>query len=171
MKRIVKSLTCAVFVLAAASLQAGLSDVEITASKQKLEENKSKDGISLVNSKSIAYDITIKSKTSKPLENLDVKYMIFYEDSQPGKVEKAEEKSHAGSEKVALLEANRSVTIATKPLTLTTEELPAGWVYTSGATGRSKDRTKGIWVRVYAGDKLLSEYANPTSIAKREWKD
>ncbi len=171
MKRIVNLLACAVFVLAVSTVQAGLSDVEITASKQKLEENKSKDGNVVVNSKDIAYDITVKSKTSKPLENLDVKYVIFYEDSQAGKTDKAEEKAHTGSEKVALLEGNRTVAVKTKPLTLTTEELSAGWYYASGASGRAKDRTKGIWVRVYAGDKLLGEYANPSSITKREWKE
>ena len=152
---------------------AGLSDIEIKAVREKLGEDVSrKDGDTRVSKKEILYNITLQSKTFKDLSRLDVKYMIFYYDASFGSTEKVEEKSKSGSEKVAFLKGNSSFTFKTDPIVLTTEQLDGNVYWANGASGKSKDRVSGIWVRVYNDQgEIVEEYANPTSITKRIWKE
>ncbi len=160
-------------VLGIASSSGALSDVEIKITRQKLGEeiDRKSSMAERVATKEIVYNIIVQSKTFKQLSNLDAKYMIFYYDSQPGSNSKPTEKSQSGTEKITALAGNRFVEFQTKPLTLTTVTLDGNWYYGSGASNQSKDRVSGVWVRVYSEDKLVGEYASPSSITKRDWKD
>lgn len=154
-------------------VSAALSDVEIKVVREKLGEDISrKDGDTRVSKKEILYNITIQSKTFKDLSKLTAKYMIFYYDSSFGSTEKAEEKSKEGSENILFLKGNTSVTFKTDPIILITEQLDGNVVWANGASSRSKDRVSGIWVRVYNEQgEIVEEYANPSSITKRVWKE
>jgi len=160
--------------LGLSTVSAALSDVEIKVARQKLGEeiDRKTSMAERISTKEILYRITIQSKTFKQLSNLEAKYMIFYYDSKPGSNADPEERSQAGSEKIAALSSNRSVDFETKSIQLTTVSLDGGWYYGSGANNKSKDRVSGIWVRVFAEDgSLVGEYASPSSITKRVWKD
>jgi hypothetical protein len=151
--------------------EAALSDVQITATKLKLDEKQERKTNVTVKSKEIAYSVTVQSKSFKPIENLEIKYMVFYHDEKSGEKNEAGEKSFIGVEKIPMLEANRSVSFNTKPLVLTSEALDAGWYYANGAASQAKDRTTGVWFRAYANGQMIGEYANPASITSRTWKD
>lgn len=152
--------------------KAGLSDVEISATRRKLDEDRSRGSNITTTTKEIVYDVTVQSKTFKPQANLEVKYMIFFEDAKAGSAEDASVKAERGSEKIATLEGNRAYSFQTKPIKLQTQELDAGWYYSSGGSNRSKDKVSGIWFRVYREGTMIAEYANPSTVSKREtWKD
>jgi len=160
--------------LSLSSASAALSDIEIKVTREKLGEevDRKTSKAERVATKEILYKITIQSKTFKQLSNLEAKYMVFYYDSKPGSNYDPEEKSQSGSEKIIALASNRSVEFETKSITLTSVSLDGGWVYTTGASNKSKDRVSGVWVRVFGEDgTLVGEYANPSSITKRIWKD
>ena len=164
----------ALSILAVASASAQLQDVQLTVTRQKLDEQKSKgNGPVTVTTKEISYRITVQNRTFKAMPELTVKYMIFYEVPEPGSKEDATVKSNIGSEKIMSLEANRSTEFETKPFKLTTEQLEGGWVYTSGASTKTKDRVAGIWVRAFnAEGKMVGEYVNPTTLSKKnDWKE
>lgn len=154
-------------------VSAALSDIEIKATREKLGEDIfRKDGDTRVSKKEVLYNITIQSKTFKDLSKLTARYMIFYYDSDFGSSDKAEEKSKSGSENILFLKSNTSVTFKTEPLILTTEQLDNNVIWANGASSKSRDRVSGVWVRVFAEDgSLVGEYANPSSITKRIWKD
>ena len=44
----------------------------------------------------MAYTVTVENRSFKTFEELNVKYMIFYADAQPGKSEKPIEAHHKG---------------------------------------------------------------------------
>lgn len=160
--------------LAVATTSAQLQDVQLTVTRQKLDEQKSKgNGPVTVTTKEISYRVTVQNRTFKAMPELTVKYMIFYEVPEPGSKDEAAMKSNIGSEKIMSLEANRSTEFDTKPFKLTTEQLEGGWVYTSGAPSKSKDRVAGIWVRAYNTEgKIVGEYVNPTTLSKKnDWKE
>lgn len=148
-------------------------DMTITAIRKKLDMSRSRqDGNTSVTTKDIVYDVTLTNKTFKPLKGLEVKYMIFYKDAQAGGTEKITESSVKGAEKVADIEANRSFSFQTKSLQLTTEQLDGNWYYANGGASRAEDRVTGVWFRVYSEGKMIAEYSNPSTIAKRQkWQD
>ncbi len=152
---------------------AQLQDVQITATKKKLDEQKSRGGGPItVTTKEIVYSVTVQNKRFKMMPEVQVKYMIFLSDEQGGTTDKAVASSHKGSETLANLASNASASFETKPVKLTTEELDGGWAYTTGASGRARDKVNGIWIRAYADGKIIGEYANPTTISKKnDWKE
>lgn len=151
---------------------AALSDVEISATRKKLDEQKANNSFSVTTTKEIAYTVVVKSKSFKPLSNLEVRYLIFFENSQLGANEGSSERVEKGREQIASLEANRSHTFETSPIKLDSAVLNAGYAYTDGSASQTRDKVNGIWIRVYSEGKMIGEYANPTSIAKRQtWKD
>lgn len=152
---------------------AGLQDVEIKASRERLDQKKGRgDGPVTVTVDAIVYNVTVTNKTFKTIPEVAVKYMIFYEESRPGDP-KPVEVSAKGSEPLTNLEGHRPVTFNTKPIELSTAQLDGNYYWTSGAKGKQKDRVTGVWIKAFAPDgKLLGEYANPTTVPKKNtWKD
>jgi hypothetical protein len=158
--------------LAAPILQAQLHDVKILATREKLDETRERSGNTTQTTKEIIYNLTIESKTFKLIPALEIKYMIFYEDIQAGSTNKARLSSVKGSQSITELQARSKVKIKTKPIKLATQELDAGWYYTSGSSGRARDAVKGVWVRAYADGKMVGEYINPSTLDnKQNWKE
>lgn len=156
----------------AASAAAQLQDVQISASRMKLDEQTSKGGAVSTTVKQVAYKISVTNKTFKDMADVEIKYMIFYEELQHGSKDKPEIKSAKGKKAVALLESHKSVDIESEPFELTSTSLSAGYYYTSGASNRSKDAVIGVWVRVFAGGKQVGEYVNPSTLSrKNNWKE
>jgi hypothetical protein len=155
------------------SAMAQLHDVQISATPKKIDQQKSRKGeYATVTSKEMAYIVTVENRSFKSFAELNVKYMIFYADSQPGKSEKPIEAHHKGSETLSNLSTSRKTQFETAPFKLEKEELDGGWYYTSGGNGRAKDRVTGVWIRAYANGHLVGEYANPTTVSKnREWQE
>lgn len=162
----------ALAIMVQSSAMAQLSDVDITASRKKLDEQKSHEGDKTSVTKEVVYAITLESHSFKPLTGLQVKYMIFYQDQQPGSTGKPMTAFHKGVETLAGLGVHETTTFDTTSFKLTTTELDAGWYYASGASGRAQDRVTGVWVRVYSEGKLVGEYANPPGTSKKNtWKE
>jgi hypothetical protein len=172
MKRLVTRLLITLVTLSSSAV-AQLHDVQISATPKKIDQQKSRKGDhATVTTKEMAYIVTVENRSSKTLDELNVKYMIFYADSQPGKSDKPIEAHHKGSETVRNLSTYRKAQFETAPFKLEKEELDGGWYYESGGDGRAKDRVTGVWIRAYANGKLVGEYANPTTVSKsREWQD
>lgn len=149
-----------------------MHDVAITVTKKKLDEEKSRDGNKTITTKELGYNITVQNKRFKTMPEIQVKYMIFLTDERAGSTQDGVTKPHTGSETLTNLASNASVSFETKPIKISTEDLDAGWYYTSGAGNRARDKVNGVWVRAFADGKIIGEYANPSTIAKKNtWKD
>ena len=78
-----------ILVTLSTSAEAQLYDVQISATRKKIDQQKSRKGEhATVTTKEMAYTITVENRSFKTFEELNVKYMIFYADAQPGKSEK-----------------------------------------------------------------------------------
>jgi hypothetical protein len=162
-----------ILVTISTSAVAQLYDVQIVATPKKIDQQKSRKGEhATVTTKEMAYIVSVENRSFNTIEELNVKYMIFYADSQPGKSEKPIEAYHKGSQTLSNLSTYRKAQFETEPFKLEKEELDGGWYYGSGGNGRARDRVTGVWIRAYANGNLVGEYANPTTVSKnREWKD
>jgi hypothetical protein len=151
---------------------AQLRDVEITVNRNKLDEQKKRASYETLTAMQIAYDVKVRNKTFRDLENIEIKYMIFYEEAMHGSREKPALSYVKGKEAVGLLESHSEVSFLTTPVTLTKSELDGNAYWASGASNRSKDAIKALWFRAYADGKLVGEYVNPSTITKKaEWKE
>ncbi|MBN8708591.1 MAG: hypothetical protein BGO12_18545 [Verrucomicrobia bacterium 61-8] len=160
-------------VLATFASQAALQDFDITATREKMGQERGRaDGNTTVTTKEIRYRIEVKSRSFKALENVEVKYRVFYKDQEAGATGDGVLRSQNGSEKFPLVGAQATVTLSTKPFQLTTEQLDGNWYYDSGSGNKSSDRVAGIWVRVYINGQLSQEFCNPSTISRKaDWKD
>jgi len=150
---------------------AQLWDLEILVSRNKLEEKKERALYETITEKQIAYDVKVRNKTFSDMENIEVKYMIFYEEVQPGNRGKPIDLFVKGGEAIKFLKSHSEATFLTSPVTLKKSELDGGVGWVSGASGRAKDSVTGVWFRAFSNGKQVGEYANPASVAKKnDWK-
>ena len=149
-----------------------MQDVQIIATKKKLDEQKEREGGNkTITTKEIIYNVSVQNKTFKPIPEVQIKYMIFLTDSKGGSNATAVESAHTGSETLKNLASQATTNFETKSIKLTQEDLDAGWYYTTGANNRARDKVNGVWIRAYVDGKMVGEYANPTTIKKNTWKE
>jgi len=159
-------------ILIASSAPAQLHDVVITANRKKLDEQKSRASMQTITTKEYSYTVTVSNRAFKAIPQLEIKYIIFYEDAQPGSKEKPATLHLKGKETLTNLENNRPVTFETHPVKLTKSELNGNVYWTSGAKSQTKDAVTGVWFRAYADGKIVGEYANPSTTSKKnDWKE
>lgn len=153
-------------------LSAQLSDVEISAKRTTLDQSKERGQNTTTITKEIAYELKIQSKTFKVIPKLEIKYMIFSSDAKAGSKDEAVPASVKGTESITDLPSRGKVTLQTKPIALSTEDLDGAFFYTDGSSNRARDEVKGIWIRAYAEGKMVGEYKNPSTIDKKnDWKE
>ncbi len=166
------TLLAALVFCAAGVVQAQLETVKISVARTQKDQSKDGKGVVTVVTKEIAYRINVLNKTFKPLADVEVKYLIFYEDAKPGATTAPVVASHAGSEKFISIEANRNVEFDTTTFQLSQSDLSGNYFYESGGSNRAKDRVVGVWIKVFSAGKEVGEYANPVSILKKQtWRN
>ncbi len=167
------ALALAALVVSSACCQA-IDDVVIAPTRKKLEEEKSRaDKNTSVQSKAIAYSVKVTSRSFKELQNVTIKYNIYYEDNELGSKSDGDVKTISGSESFASLINNKPVDFDTKSVELTTAALDGGWYFNNGGKTTAKDKVVGVWFRAFDADgKQLGEYANPSTVTKKQkWKE
>lgn len=152
---------------------AALQDFDITATREKMSMDRGRqDGVMTVTSREIRYRIDVKSRSFKALDNVEVKYNVFYEDKEEGSKNAGALKAKRGSQSFEKVGANAAFSLNTDPFQLTTQQLDGDWVWASGASNKTADRVVGIWIRIYVGGELKQEYCNPSTLTKKaDWKD
>jgi len=151
-----------------------LDEVTILPSRKKLHEDKKRlDSSSSEKTKEITYCVKVTSRAFKELQNVTVKYNVFYEDVELGSKDEAAVKVIAGSETLSSLLISKPVEFETKSLELKQESLDAGWHFTDGARASAKDKVVGLWFKAFnAEGQQIGEYANPTTVPKKmKWKE
>ena len=163
----------AISMVLVSTVSAQLKDVEFSVTRQKLDEQKEREGgNTTIVTKEVRYKVTAQNRTFKTIPELEVKYMVFYEVPVPGTKDEVNEDFHKGSEKITNLEGHRSAVFETKPFKLSSSQLDGNWYYASGANSKAKDRVTGVWIKAFVDDKLVGEYVNPSTISrKNDWKE
>lgn len=153
-------------------LHAGAQDVAITATKKKVDESKNSSGTGIyVETSQIVYTVTVQNKAFKELRDITIKYMVFYEKANLGEKEQPGEVSLKGQEVIPVLGRGETTKFETRPLSLKSASLESGWHFRDGSKNQVKERVSGVWFRAYSGETLIGEYANPSSMTTRVWKD
>ncbi len=151
-----------------------MDDIEITAARKKLDSSKDNPmaGI-MTQEKSIIYVATVENTAFKPLENVTVKYNIFYEDVELGSTAKPVVKSIKGARAFASIPRSDKVEFDTDPITLGNDSVGGNYYFANGGESRARDKVVGVWFKAFdSAGKMIGEYANPSTVPKKQtWKD
>jgi len=151
-----------------------LDDIQIAPTRKKLAEEKARtSGNTSVETKQIAYSVKVTSRVFRELQNVTIKYNIFYEAAQLGSTAKPEVKAASGSQSFPSLLTNKCVEFDTEAVQLDSAALDGGWYFSGGGKTVATDRVVGLWFKAFdAEGKQIGEYFNPASVPqKRKWKE
>ena len=151
-----------------------MDEIQMLPTRVKLDSSKSNNKSHVnVESKDIAYSVKVTSTFFKDVENVTVKYNIFYQVMDLGSKGEPDTKLSAGSHTFPILLGNKAVEFETDPIKLAKAALDPGWYYTNGASARAQDKVVGVWMKAFdSTGKQIGEYTNPSSVGqKQKWKD
>ena len=159
--------------LSAVPLNGGLSDIEIHVQPKQTDQTgmkAAKGGTAFMSKEHWAYDVALENKTFKPLDNLEVRYVIFVQREQFGsKAAPSLQKEH-GSVTVETLKPHEKKAVTTQAVEINKTGLDGGYYFQSGGREKAQDSLVGCWVRVYQGGQQVSEYANPSTLLREKWE-
>jgi len=170
---------CLGVLLFAQTAGAGTSDLNITCVKKRFENiasdssGKSMPGShTSTKSERWGYTVTVENQGFKKFENLDIKYVVYFKHQELGIKGPPRKKTSGGTYKLETLGTFDKKSFDTSAVTLNFASLGDAYFFTNGAKINVKDALEGLWVRVYAGDNLISESTYPTDLANTEkWVD
>ena len=119
-----------------------------------------------------AYTVEITNHSFKDIPDLRADYLIFSKHEKFGSLEQGKGERLKGSKALGTVPNNGKTSFETEAVSLKKARLKADWYYSSGAKNTAKDGVAGIWVRIYSGNDLIDEFAQPSSLKSQEkWED
>ncbi|MEO6969909.1 MAG: hypothetical protein ABI217_03320 [Chthoniobacterales bacterium] len=98
-----------------------------------------------------------------------MEYLVFSKHEKFGSVKgEIVPKRASGNKALGALANNGTAPFETDPVTLKQSRLKGGWTYNSGAKRHAKDELTGLWLRIYSGNELIDEFAQPASLKTQE---
>lgn len=154
-------------------VQAGNLDVEMHCSPrkagEKVDQGSGPGGKSVANEDWV-YDFTIENKTFKDLANLEIKYVIFFNQEHLGKKEVPAASRQTGTATLPVLRSHEKKSLITDSVHLKKAHLVGAYYYPSGAKPNAQGTVTGLWVRIYQNGQQFAEFANPSTLTKEKWE-
>ena len=156
------------FVVAAAR---GQSDVDIHASAKMLSQSQPlSQGHHQAAKENWTYEIMLENRRFQPLTQLQARYMVFYTTAELGSKEAPLQQHQNGSFSIDVLQPQEKKQFTTTPIDLNKSHLVGRRHYVNGGRMKAEDALVGVWVRVYQGERIIGEYANPSTLMKEQWQ-
>jgi hypothetical protein len=146
--------------------------VDVTAERKRLDYGRPPAAVESRTSDRLVYNFKFQNRSFSEVPALDIEYLIFIERQRIG-TSKAQDTIErvAGSGKIEPLTRSASSRILTSSeFSLSKEILASNYYYTNNGRRKAEDSIVGVWVRVMHEGKLVTEYINPSTIAKHGWK-
>jgi hypothetical protein len=162
------------------SAKAADTDVNITVEKKRLEHTAGSgfqpNSDTSKKTDEWAFTVTVENQTFKALENLEVKYIIFYKTEKLGQKGPARKETKSGSYTIPSIASLDKAIFDTDSVKLTRGMLigqPGSYEYfTNGAKPNAADTLTGIWIRIYKDGNQFAEYGYPAGLTSTEqWQD
>lgn len=148
--------------------------LRITSQAVNGKRNKTQSGATEVTKWMAHYKITLENREKVPMKNLRVeyRYWVFDQAVAAQKRSQGTRRLEKGKIDVEFIDRWDTLEVRTEETELIETELASGWYYAGGGDDDSKDKLDGIWVRVYHGDILVTEYASTDSIMREhKWDE
>lgn len=116
------------------------------------------------------YNIQIKNDSDLDLNDLEVEYRYYIFKNQVGADKRSDGNNMrvTGDSTITLLAKRSEIKIETKKTEMKETDLESGYRWANGGKSKSKDQLDGIWIKLYQGDKVIAEFANPSTLPRKE---
>lgn len=155
-------------------------DIALELSRVRFDSRKSKKDIKLsdgstaegglaITEEDWGYTITLKNNTGKPVENLRADYILYTKvDEIKNTGRQPTRRAKAFTTTFDPLPANGRISAKTDTVLTRETKLRGGMQWAGTGDNDTRDTLAGIWLRIYQGDTLVLESANPTTLAATE---
>jgi hypothetical protein len=118
------------------------------------------------------YVVTLENKDAfTPLQNLEIKYIIFFKQEQLGSLAAPRLGRQAGSTKIDSIKGNDKVEFHTVSVQLEKASLQGAY-YLNGAKTDANANLAGLWIRIYQNGNLIAEMCRPPTLSSKEkWEE
>ncbi len=152
-----------------ALLEGDLFDVRF--SRERSGQNEYRKGGVIYDEYNMNYDVVITNQDyDNDFKDIKVEYLILKFEDALAADKRSEGTIHRikGSVSHPLIKAREEVRISTEKFLMLETQLAQGYVWKSGGQRDSEDIAKGIWVKIYVGDKLVHELSKPENMMRKE---
>ncbi len=147
----------------------GTSGLRISAQRKRVEKKEEARVGETVTREKWIYQITFENTGFKEMTDLVAKYRIYRLNDEHGAARgEMTLASEQGEIALGTLRSREKKTVDTKPMEIETLALKSGWTYRDGSKHKVEDRVKGFWVKVFRGEELIEDYANPSTLRKAD---
>ena len=146
-------------------LESGVFDVRF--STKRSEKNEYTQGGIIYDEYNMRYEVVITNNDfDNDFRDIRVDYLILKFEDRLAADKRREGNIHRikGSATQDLIKAREEVRIGTEKFPMMETQLAQGYVWSGGGQRDSKDVAKGIWVKIYVGDKLVHEISKPENM-------
>ena len=148
------------------------SSFKISASRKKMKDKgESYSGVAWSKKvKNMGYEVVFENRSATQLENLEIKYCIFYEqdDVKDRRTQCTEEGVLCGNFPLNSLPPKCKKSLMTEMVKIFKKELGGDYYYTEDIKNVQSGQIRGIWIRVSmklsSGEKLTRDYCLPDSL-------
>lgn len=93
-----------------------------------------------------AYVVNVENRSSEDVENLEMRYRVYYSDRQQGSGKAIDKlvNHKQGSDKLGALKRNQRMERRTSPVTLVETKLNGGYYFADGSKSKKQDSLEGI---------------------------
>ncbi len=116
------------------------------------------------------YEVTVENKSFKPLDGLELRYVVFSKHEKFGSKDPAEMKRATGSLSIGSLKPHEKRSFSTNPVEISKTQLDGDYYFPSGGKEKAQDSLVGCWVRVFQNGQQAAEYANPSTLLHERWE-
>lgn len=145
--------------------------VQIELSRAKFSTEKKEDIGVTYSYEQWGFNVTVTNRANQALENLRAEYVIFLDPSEQliDSKEEAKLKRRSGKADLDNIPMSGRTQFRTDTVEAVKVSLKSGWVWGDADKKRTaRDKLYGVWVRVYRGDELVAEVANPATLSTKE---
>ena len=117
------------------------------------------------------YEVVITNNDyDNDFKDIRVEYLIVkFEDALAAKKKsQGMLQRFSGSGACDVIKAREEISISTEKFPMRETQLAPGYVWTNKGKKDSKDDIRGIWVKIYVGDKLIHEISKPENMMRKE---
>ena len=140
---------------------------------------RTEEGATKVTYEKWAYQVTVESLASTPIEKVEVRYRIFKTTApvvgsqvnagprlgRAGKYSFLE-----GKHAIPLMTLRKSITFSTSDISVNKSDLKGGWYYTNGSEEKRTEDLEGIWIKIFHdGKEVFEMVSNPTKFKDLTW--
>lgn len=143
-------------------------NLRFTCERKRFDVEEGTKKLQAIKEEEWGYTVRVENTSFKDLQGLRIDYLVFGEQEIAGS-SASRDLCTKGSVDLAEFVKNQKYSFVTESLKTTSSQLDSDWRYANGASTRSRGRMVGIWIKVFQDGKVVSEYANPTSLKSKNW--